>query len=163
VVRDLVEFPDGRIGGYIRFINRMSSEAGGVNVVMMCVRDNEVLMIRRFRHEERRWSWEFPRGFGEPGLTAEENARKELEEEIGAIPSELKLLAFVPEERGGTAVFLAEIAPDQEIKLETGEAIASFRWVSKAELDELVAQGKLDDWYSLWAYVVVMTKHILSL
>lgn len=71
VLRDLVEFPNGRVGGYVRWINRKSEEGGGFNSVLMCMQGNKVLLIRKFRHEERNWSWEFPRGFGEPGLSAE--------------------------------------------------------------------------------------------
>jgi ADP-ribose pyrophosphatase len=159
VVRDMVEFPDGQVGGYIRFINRASNEAGGFNVVMLCVRGDQVLMIRKFGHEDRNWNWEFPRGFGEPDLSAEENATKELEEEIGVKPSRLTLLTLVKEEKGGTAVFYAELAPDQEIKVETGEGIATYRWVSLTELDELVRQGKLGDWFSLWAYALMKAKN----
>lgn len=154
VVRDLVEFPGGKIGGYIRFINRVSNAEGGFNVVMMCALGDQVLMIRKFRHEERSWSWEFPRGFGEPGLSAEENAQKELEEEIGAKALRLTLLTSVAEEKGGTAVFYAELDPTQKIKLDAGEGLASYRWVSLSELDELVRQGKLGDWFSLWAYAL---------
>jgi len=157
-VRDLVEFPDGYVGGYIRTINRTSSGDGGFNVVLMCARGDQVLMIRKFHHEERQWSWEFPRGFGEPGLTAEENAQKELEEEIGTRAARLTLLTNVVEEKGGTAVFYAEIAPGQKIILEAGEGIADYRWVSLVELDELVEQGKLVDLFSLWAYALAKAK-----
>ena len=157
VLRDMVEFPDGRIGGYIRWVNRKSQEDGGFNVVLMCVQNDKVLMIKKYRHEERNWSWEFPRGFGELGLSAEENAQKELEEEIGTKASRLILLNKLSGEKGGTAVFYAEIAPEQEIKLDTGEGIASYRWISQVELDEFVAQGKLEDWFSLWAYALMKT------
>src|SRR5215208_1244484 len=81
-IRDLVEFPDGHVWGYIRDINRKSQEGGGFNVVLMCVQDDRVLLIRKFRHEKRDWSWEFLRGIGELGLSAEKNARTELLEEI---------------------------------------------------------------------------------
>lgn len=154
VVRDLVEFPGGKVGGYIRFINRVSSAEGGFNVVLMCARADQVLMIRKFRHEERGWSWEFPRGFGEAGLSAEENACKELEEEIGAKALGLTLLTTVVEERGGTAVFYVELEPEQEIVLNQSVGIASHYWVSLAELDEFVKQGKLVDWFSMWAYAL---------
>jgi ADP-ribose pyrophosphatase len=152
VLRDLVEFPDGKIGGYIRFINRMSNDAKGFNVVLMCVQKDRVLMIKKFRHEERNWSWEFPRGFGEPNLDAEENARKEMLEEIGISPSKMVLLTQVHESIGGTAVFYAEIAPREEVMLDIGEGISNYKWVSFAELHELVKGGNLTDWFSLWAY-----------
>ncbi len=117
-----------------------------------------VIMIRKFEHDQRDWVWEFPRGFGEPGLTAEENARKELAEEIGAVPVKMELLTLVKEERGGTAVFLIDLPQDQEITLESEEGIASFRWVPMNELDTLVEQGKLSDWFSLWAYALYKAK-----
>ena len=113
VVRDLVEFPGGKIGGYIRWINRKSQE-GGFNVVLLCVQDEKVLIIKKYRHETRSWSWEFPRGFGEVGLTAEENATKELSEEIGILPASLELLTEVRNGKGGTAVFYVNLLPNQK-------------------------------------------------
>jgi ADP-ribose pyrophosphatase len=152
VLRDMVEFPDGRVGGYIRWINRKSSEGGGFNSVLMCVQDDKVLMIRKFRHEERNWSWEFPRGFGEPGLSTEKNAKTELREEIGISNAKLTLLTKVKEGKGGTAVFLAEIPDGQKIKLEKGEGLSKYRWVKLSKLEQIVKKGQLSDWFSLWAY-----------
>ncbi len=154
VVRDMVEFPDGKVGGYIRWINRKSEEGGGYNVVLMCTQDSKVLMIRKFRHEERNWSWEFPRGFGEPGLSAEKNARTELQEETGVSKAKLTCLTKVKEGKGGTAVFLVEIPKGQKITLETQEGIAKYRWVKMAKLEQLVKKGQLSDWFSLWAYTL---------
>ncbi len=152
VLRDIVEFPDGRVGGYIRWINRKSTEGGGFNSVLMCVQGDKVLMIRKFRHEERNWSWEFPRGFGEPGLSAEKNARTELLEEIGVSNAKLTCLTKVKEGKGGTAVFLVEIPKGQKITLETHEGIAKYRWVKMTKLEQIVKKGQLSDWFSLWAY-----------
>ena len=160
VLRDLVEFPDGKIGGYIRFINRKSQE-GGFNVVLMCVQSDRVLMIKRFRHEERNWSWEFPRGFGEQGLSAEENAYKELEEEIGIKNARLIQLTNVSEGQGGTAVYLAEIPDQKQIILELGEGISDYRWVSLSEFELLVMQGQLNDRFSLWAYALAKIKKVI--
>lgn len=154
-LRDLVEFPGGKVGGYIRWINRKSDEGGGYNVVLICVQEDRVLMIRRFRHEERDWSWEFPRGFGEPGLSAEETALLELKEEIGISDAKLTCLTEVKEGRGGTVVFLVEILQDQKITLETSEGIAKHMWVKMSKLNEIVKQGQLSDWFSLWAYALM--------
>jgi ADP-ribose pyrophosphatase len=151
-LRDMVEFPGGKTGGYIRWVNRMSEEGGAYNVVLMCVQNDRVLMIRRFRHEERNWSWEFPRGFGEVGLSAERNARKELQEEIGISNAKLTCLTKVKEGKGGTEVFLVEIPKGQKITLETQEGIAKYRWVKMSRLEQLVKKGQLSDWFSLWAY-----------
>lgn len=152
ILRDMVEFPDGRVGGYVRWINRKSEEGGGFNVVLMCMQGDRVLMIRKFRHEERNWSWEFPRGFGEPGLSAEKNARTELQEEIDVSNAKLTLLTKVKEGKGGTAVFLVEISKDQKITLDTGEGLSKYRWVTRTKLEQLMKKGQLSDWFSLWAY-----------
>ncbi len=158
VLRDMVEFPDGAVGGYIRWINRKSQEGGGVNSILMCVQGDRVLMIRKFRHEERGWVWEFPRGFGEPGLSAEKNAMLELQEEIGVSNAKLTCLTKVKEGKGGTAVFLVEIPADQEITLETHEGISKFRWVKMSKLEQIVKKGQLSDWLSLWAYALAKTQ-----
>jgi ADP-ribose pyrophosphatase len=161
VLRDMVEFPDGRVGGYIRWINRKSSEGGGINSILMCVQDDKVLMIHKFRHEERNWSWEFPRGFGEPGLSAEKNARAELQEEIGVTNAKLTCLTKVEEGRGGTAVFLVEIPDGQKITLETHEGISTYKWIKISRLEQIVKKGQLGDWFSLWAYALAKVSNVL--
>ncbi|MBO9369120.1 MAG: NUDIX hydrolase [Chloroflexi bacterium] len=153
VLRDLVEFPDGKVGGYIRWINRKSQEAGGWNVILMCLREDRVLLIRKFRHERRGWSWEFPRGFGEAGLTPEETALLELREEIGVHEAELTRLASIQEDKGGTVAFLAKIAAAQEIVLDSHEGIQTFEWVSKETLETMIKTGQFSDPFSLWAYL----------
>jgi len=158
VVRDMVEFPDGKVGGYIRWINRKSQEGGGYNVVLMCVQGDQVLMIRRFRHEERDWSWEFPRGFGEPGLSAIQNARLELKEEIGIVNTKLVCLTKVLAGKGGTAVFLTHLPSNQEIILESHEGIVEYKWIRISKLGELMKKGQLSDWFSLWAYTLAISK-----
>lgn len=155
VIRDMVEFPGGKVGGYIRWVNRKSTEGGGFNSVLMCVQEDKVLMIRKFHHEDRKWNWEFPRGFGEPGLSAEKNARMELWEELGVRNAKLTRLTKVKEGKGGTAVFMVEIPKDQKITLETQEGIAKYRWVKKEKLDQMVKKGQLSDWFSLWAYALL--------
>jgi ADP-ribose pyrophosphatase len=154
VLRDMVEFPNGKIGGYIRWVNRKSEEGGGFNSVLMCVQGDKVLMIRKFRHEERNWSWEFPRGFGESGLSAEKNARTELQEEIGVSNAKLTCLTKVKEGKGGTAVFLVEIPEEQKITLDSGEGLAKYKWIKMSKLEEIVKKGQLGDWFSLWAYTL---------
>lgn len=158
ILRDMVEFPNGQVGGYLRWINRKSEEGGGYNVVLMCMQGDKVLMIRKFRHENRDWSWEFPRGFGEPGLSAEENARMELQEEVGVSKAKLTCLTKVKQGKGGTAVFLVEIPEGQRIKLEKEEGLSNYRWVTISQLEKIVKKGQINDWFSLWALVLSNTK-----
>lgn len=154
VLRDMVEFPDGQTGGYIRWINRKSKEAGGFNVVLMCVQDEKVLLIRKFRHEARAWSWEFPRGFGEPGLSAEKTAIMELQEEVGIPHAELTCLTRLQEGEGGTTAFLAKISNRLEIVPDPHEGIQTYRWVTKQTLEEMIKSGQLQDSFTLWTYLL---------
>lgn len=160
-LRDIVEFPGGTTGGYIRWVNRKSEEGGAYNVVLMCVQDDRILMIRRFRHEERNWSWEFPRGFAEAGLSAEKNARKELQEEIGVSDAKLTCLTKVKEGKAGTAVFFAEIPKGQKTSLKTIEEILIYKWVNIKKLEQIVRKGRLSDWFSLWAYSLAKTQNMV--
>lgn len=160
VLRDLVEFPDGRVGGYIRWINRKSSEQGGYNVILMCVQQERTLLIRKFRHESRSWSWEFPRGFGEAGLSAEENALLELQQEIGISQVELIRMTDHSEGKGGTVVFLAKISSGSEILLDKHEGIQTYQWVDKPTLEEMIRQGLLRDFFSLWAYALAKISNL---
>ncbi len=152
-IRDMVEFPDGHVAGYIRWINRKSQE-GGFGVVLICRQKGKYLLIKKFHHEDRAWSWEFPRGFGEPGLTARQNARKELMEEVGVKKAKLTHLATIRDGEGGVSAFLADIPTDQTIILEIGEGIAKFQWVSKKQLEKMIKQGTVNDPYSLWTYMI---------
>lgn len=161
VLRDMVEFPNGTVGGYIRWVNRKSEEGGGYNSVLMCVQGDRVLMIRKFRHEERNWSWEFPRGFGEPGLSAEKNARTELQEEISVSNAKLTCLTKVKEGRGGTAVFLVEIPKEQKIILDVSEGLAKCKWIRMSNLEQIVKKGQLSDWFSLWAFTLAKVKKLI--
>lgn len=153
VVRDMVEFPNGNVAGYIRWINRKSQE-GGFGTVLVCRQNGNYLLIKKFHHENRAWSWEFPRGFGEPGLTSIQNARKELEEETGIKKAKLTNLATIREGKGGLSVFLAEINRNEKITTEIGEGITESKWVNVSTLDKHIKQGKLQDWFSLWGYTL---------
>ncbi|MBL9157714.1 MAG: NUDIX hydrolase [Verrucomicrobiales bacterium] len=82
LLRDKVRFPEGSIGGYLRILNQSDLKGRSGSVIVPVVGDSMVF-IRTFRHAIREWSWELPRGFHEEGLSEEQNARKELQEELG--------------------------------------------------------------------------------
>ncbi len=161
VVRDIVEFPNGRVGGYIRWVNRKSQEQGGYNVILLCHQEGRILLIRTFRHQERTWCWEFPRGFGEAGLSAEANAQRELREELGLSEGILTCLAQVSEGSGGTAVFWVDLPAQAQITMALEESITDYRWLDVAELDRIVQQGQLKDWFSLWAYALAKSSRLI--
>jgi ADP-ribose pyrophosphatase len=153
VFRDLVEFPDGTKRGYSRVVNRADLE-GGQGVVVMPVLDDKLLLLRQFRHPTRSWHFEFPRGYGEPGISPEENAAKELYEETGGTASRLTPIGKLHSNSGFEAtpvsLFMASLASIGEP--EAAEGISSFEWLSCRQFEEWVATGKVTDCFSIAAY-----------
>jgi ADP-ribose pyrophosphatase len=159
VVRDLVEFPDGKIGGYLRILNRKSLD-GGTNVVMFPVLDGKVVVIKRFSHDNRNWIWEIPHGFGEPGLSADECARKELEEETGLIAKNLTEIGRMEGPDGATAFYHAEMISG-ELKPEIGEAISKCELLSLSEFEQWLFSGKITNWFATISYLMCKSKGVL--
>lgn len=57
--------------------------SAGNGVVMVTRCNGNFVLLKQFRHAIRREQFGFPRGFAESGLDSKENARKELNEELG--------------------------------------------------------------------------------
>jgi ADP-ribose pyrophosphatase len=154
VLRDLVEFPGGFRNGYIRLYNRAYLEGGAAGVVMLPEMDGNLLLMHQFRHATRSWHWEIPRGFGEPGVQAEDQARAEIEEEIGGKIDELTNLGLYFNNTGleGNPIylFLAKMASIGEPKLKFG--VDRFIWVSVSELENMIVDGEITDGFTIAAY-----------
>jgi ADP-ribose pyrophosphatase len=55
--------------------------------------DGRLTLVRQYRHAVSAFVWELPAGRRDPGETAEEGARRELEEEVGLRPRSLEPIA----------------------------------------------------------------------
>lgn len=152
VVRDLVEFADGRIGGWRRNINRLVSQ-GGIGSVVMPVQGDKAILLKHFRHEERAWFWEFPRGWGTPGLTAKQNAIKELEEEISLKPQKILQVWQEP-----TAAFFYAEMEDGESHTQDGEAVQKIELVGLKELEARIMDGDITDWFTVLAFLMAQKR-----
>lgn len=162
VLRDIVEFPNGQIGRYIRFLNSKSSLQGGTNVVILAVQNGNVVLLRHFRHEERRFYWETPRGFGEPGISAEEMARIELREELQVEPVRMVQVGFEKEgASGGTAYYFAALPGEANLVQETSEGIGEMKLVPIAELDAWIEDGRLMDSLSLKVFILAKIRGLI--
>ncbi|MDO4712518.1 MAG: NUDIX hydrolase [Candidatus Saccharibacteria bacterium] len=72
--------------------------------------DNKVLLTRQFRAGPEKWLYDFPSGRLEDGESAEECARRELQEETGYVPQDLEYAGeyyIDPYVNGVCPVFLA--------------------------------------------------------
>lgn len=154
ILRDLVEFPGGYRDGYIRIYNRAYLENGAAGVAVLPIKGDKILLIQHYRHATRSRHWEIPRGFGQPGVSAEIQAINEIREEIEGNVDTLIDLGILYNNTGleGNPIhlFLARLKSIGRMKTE--EAIETYRWVSVAELEQMIARAEITDGFTLAAY-----------
>ena len=73
VVVDVVRAKNGSLFAYERLMNRVMRGA----VVIVPYYNGKYILLRQYRHALREYQYGFPRGFGEEGMSAKENAGKE--------------------------------------------------------------------------------------
>jgi ADP-ribose pyrophosphatase len=149
VLRDAVEFPDGARRTHARAINRL-----GHGVAALPVLGGRIVLARHFRHAVRRWLLEIPRGAIEPGQSAEDTARAELQEEIGARVRTLAPLGFVYGtsnlSANGAHLYLAELDAVGEPQL--AEGIGAVETFAVGEFEALLLRGEILDSFTVAAY-----------
>ncbi len=160
LLRDAVCFPDGSLGTYIRSIHDEDTAPG---VIILPVWQGKVLLLRHFRHATRTWHLEIPRGFGEKGYTTEENARRELYEELKATPSHLVELGKVYPDTGMTSecdeLFFAEV--EAYGNAEAQEAIAEILPTAVPEFEHMLRENEITDGFTLTAYARAKLRGLL--
>lgn len=159
VLDDAVRFPDGNKGHYLRIFHPAELE-GRHGTVMLTKHQGRFVLQRLFRHPVRCWQMEFPRGFAEPGMSDEENARKEIEEEMGVDVKRLRRLGTICPNTGLLAtravVFEAELdaLPDAGGEDRAKEAISDYQVLGHEELMTAVMEGKIQDAFTLGALML---------
>jgi len=144
LIKDAARFADGIVGPYIRAYHKTS---GGVSVMVLC--KDKLLLLKHFRHSLRRWMWETPRGFGEEGQSTEQNALRELYEELGVEPTEMIRLGTLTPDAGiigeDVTLYLARISPESPIVTEVHEGIERVALFTKEQLKEAILRGEITD------------------
>ena len=132
---------------------RIIPSALGRGTVCVSVYNGKFVLIRQYRHPIRAYQLGFVRGFGEDGLCAVENAKKELSEELGATVKAAKALGEVAADSGlsfGIAdVVLCELSSYETQK--GHEGIVSSVELSFDELKEKISSGEINDGFTLSA------------
>lgn len=159
LVRDAVIFPNMSKGTYIRILPRRTESA----VAVLAVSEGKILLLRHFRHSLRKWMWEIPRGFGEYGLTAEENAEKELREETRIGGVRLEYLGIICPDSGlisgRVSVFFAEFPAGCRLgKQDELEAVSAYRLMSRKELQKMAESGEMLDGITLSAVALAVLR-----
>lgn len=107
---------------------------------------DRVLMLWRYRFVPQQWGWELPGGLVDAGEDAAKTAAREVEEETGWRPTELRhLMSYQPLVGmvdaphdlfvGRGAIYVGE--PSQ------GDEAGRVSWVPLGEVPELMARGEL--------------------
>lgn len=123
-------------------------------------------VLQVFRHSLRDLSGgEFPRGFLAPGLSPEENARKELGEEFGVQPGQIRAMTLLGETRSDTGlsagqvqIYLAELEGEVPRGTLAHEGIVGSFWLREEELRARLASGQILDGLTQSAYLLCKLK-----
>jgi ADP-ribose pyrophosphatase len=150
LLRDAVRFPNGFLGTYIRFV---SLELGVVGVAVLPVYQQKIVLIRHFRHATRDWHLEIPRGFSMEA-SSEEDAKRELEEEINATASRLTPLGQVHPDTGMSSGLVALFYAELEAYgyPETDEAITEIFLIPLLDFERMIRENEITDGFTLAAY-----------
>ena len=152
VVADLCE-KDGRQFSYARVIYPNPTN-GAVAIPKF---GDKFGLLRQFRHAPRTECLEFPRGFAVKDLSPEDNIRKELTEEMGAVVDNICHLGMVRADSGLSAglvdVYLAQVS--HAAPRIGHEGIRELIWVNKEELSTMIRSGVITDGFTLSALALL--------
>lgn len=157
MVVDLVHEKDGRPFAY----ERLMPAAVGSAVVCVTRQEENYILLKQLRHSLRGEQIGFPRGYGENGVSAEDNARKEIYEELGGEVLELKPLGKVVADSGigGAAVEVFECKIDTWELKKGYEGIAEVLVLTEQELEQQIENGTINDGYTLAAFTLLGIKN----
>lgn len=149
LVKDLVS--DGNsYFAYERIIKQNSDNA----VVIIPIYQGKFVLLNQFRHSMRDYQLCFPRGFGEPNLSINENAIKELREELGVNVLSFSVIGKVIADSGlcGEKVNICLCKITKPKLMYNYEGINNIKITNTEELVSLINSEKINDGYTLSAF-----------
>lgn len=152
LVVDLIQSKNGSFYTYERLLPAVEHGA----IVILASYKNKIVLMRQYRHSLHDYQYAFPRGFGENGISVEENLRKELREELGAIVKSYSHLGAVVADSGVSDnlvdVYKCELSSLEE---QVGhEGIDSICLLSKKEMETWIREGIIQDGFTLSAWAL---------
>ncbi len=158
VHQDEVEFSNGAKGTHA-WINRID----GVGIVPITP-DKKILLIKQHRYVIGEYSWEIPGGGIDKDETPQNAARRELHEETGIKAEKFENLGvFYPlnslntEKVTNFYCIIEDVSPTN-IKSESSEDIAEYRFISFSKALEMIDSGEINDAMTANAIQMVIRK-----
>jgi ADP-ribose pyrophosphatase len=153
---------------YMRLVSH-SCLAGAINTVVLATIANaalghvgDIVLLEQERHATGMVETELPRGLGEVGLTGEQNALKELQEETGFIGAEAHLLGSTYTDSGlmdsRVSFYHVHVTAKVASTPENQEAITRTWLASREEVWDAILEGRLRDSFTLQA-IALYEKH----
>lgn len=135
-----VELPDG-----VRFQQYVYRAPAAAMMVM--VRDDAVLMMRRHRFVIDQWVWELPGGYAEDGETLAECAIREAVEETGWRPVEARPLVevqpWVATADAVNALFVSYGAEQTSVLPPDINEAQELRWIPLDDVRAMITSGEI--------------------
>lgn len=120
-----------------------------------------ILFERHYRVATDEFSWELPRGFGEPDETDAETARRELREETGLLADDVTVISRIHADAGimndDIAVVATRSGSIDYLTPEHSWESMGFALVPVAELDDFIAEAGVNDAITLAALRLLVT------
>ena len=123
-------------------------------VVGMAIYNGRYVLLKQYRHSLRDFQFAFPRGYAEAGLSAEQNIRKELFEELGCQVNKSEYFGSVVADSGvcGQIVSVFRCMITEPVLKRNYEGIDRIYMFTPDELQQMIRDGKISDGYTLAAF-----------
>lgn len=156
MVVDLVYEEEGKYFAYERLLPAVKGGA----VVVLPIYNGKMILLKQYRHALRDYQYAVPRGFGEMGLSAEENCKKEVKEEIGAEVKTLECLGEIAPDSGllsnKVSIYACELVDyDNKVK---SEGICEILEVEISVFESMIKAGRVTDGFTLAAWSLYKSK-----
>ena len=133
----------------------------GSGAVIIPFVGESILFERHYRVATDEFSWELPRGFGEPDETDAETARRELREETGLLADDVTVISRLHADAGimndDIAVVATRSGSIDYLTPEHSWESMGFALVPVAELDDFIAEAGVNDAITLAALRLLVT------
>ena len=129
------------------------------SVVCVPEYNSQYILLKQYRHSMRDYQYAFPRGYAAPELTGEQNACKEIEEELGAKVTKTRFLGSVVADSGlsGQTVEIYVCYVESYQNHYGYEGIVETYIASEDELVQMIRNNKITDGFTLAAYCYLVS------